>query len=128
MSHFSADRSRSNQEYLGNLRRLTRFKTEVDNHLGDVEQLEDEFRQLPACLCEEDLTLAINGAMVNGFALGERAEFWQIEKGEQGVEEAFEEFEKYLEKCVLVIESLRGHIRALRALVDQEKEKEVEEE
>ncbi|KAG9751626.1 hypothetical protein KCU90_g6130, partial [Aureobasidium melanogenum] len=46
MSHFSMDRDLSSQEYLRNIRRLTDFKTEVDNHLSDVEQLEDEFRQL----------------------------------------------------------------------------------
>ncbi|KAG9569014.1 hypothetical protein KCU71_g2730, partial [Aureobasidium melanogenum] len=105
MSHFSIDRSRSNQKYLHNLHRLTRFKTEVDNHFSDVEQLEVEFRHLPACLREQDLVLAINGAMAGNFALDERAGFWQIEKGEQGVAEMFEEVETYLEKCVLRVES-----------------------
>ncbi|KAG9570750.1 hypothetical protein KCU71_g1315, partial [Aureobasidium melanogenum] len=80
MSHFSADRSRSNQEYFRILRRLIRSKSEVNNHLSDVEQLGDEHHQLPTCLREEDLAFAINDAMANSFALGERAEFWQIEK------------------------------------------------
>lgn len=123
MSHFSVDRSRSNQKYLRNRHRLTRFKTEVDNNSSDVEQLEVEFRHLPACLREQDLVLAINGAMAGSFALGERAGFWQIEKGEQGVAEMFEEVETYLEKCVLRVESLCGHVRILRALVVEEENK-----
>ncbi|KAH0172185.1 hypothetical protein KCU67_g1844, partial [Aureobasidium melanogenum] len=122
MSHFSVDRNRSNQKYLRNLHHLTRFRTEVDNHFSDVEQLEIEFRHMPACLREQDLGLAINGAMAGSFALGERAEFWQIEKGEQGVAEMFEEVETYPEKCVLRVESLREHVRVLRALITEEEE------
>lgn len=117
------DRSHSNQEYLRTLRRLTGFKSKIVNHLDDMQQLELEFRQLPACLREQDLALAVNDAMVNSYALAERAEFWRIDKGEKGVGEAFERFEGYLQKCVLVVESLREHIRGLRALVSEEKER-----
>lgn len=129
MSHwFSIDRSRSKQEYLRNLRRLTRFKTRVLNHLDDVQKLELEFRRLPACLCEQDLARAVNGAMVNSFALGQRVESWQIEKGETGVGGLFGEFEAYLERCVTVVEGLLEHVRGLRALVGEEEEQKEEEE
>ncbi|KAG9671517.1 hypothetical protein KCU99_g4721, partial [Aureobasidium melanogenum] len=124
MSHFSVDRSRSNQKYLRNRHRLTRFKTEVDNNSSDVEQLEVEFRHLPACLREQDLVLAINGAMAGSFALGERAGFWQIEKGEQGVAEMFEEVETYLENDFIPLmrgkddpESLQDYLHTDRPML-----------
>lgn len=103
---------------------MHRVKARVNHHLDDLEDVVEEFGQLPLCLRDEYLTGAVNRAIDNSCAINDRVNGWTFEEGGSVEGDVVKDLEEYLRRCIAVVEDLREGIRALRALVAEEKKKE----
>lgn len=114
------DRSRNILGQLATIRRMHRIKASVNHHLDDLEDVMEEFGQLPLCLRDEYLTGAVNRAIDNSCAINDRVNGWTFEEEEVVEGDVVKDLEEYRRRCIAVVEDLREGIRALRALVDEE--------
>lgn len=99
---------------------MHRVKARVNHHLDDLEDVVEEFGQLPLCLRDEYLTGAVNRAIDNSCAINDRVNGWTFEEEEVVEGDVVKDLEEYRRRCIAVVEDLREGIRALRALVDEE--------